>query len=95
VSIRYLTLIKFTDEGVRHAANSVKRAEEFRAAVEATGGTVVNTYWAVGSYDGCVTFDAPDEKTATKLLIKLAQQGFVRTKTLRVFEANEFADAVG
>mgnify|MGYP003573680306 CR=1 FL=1 len=63
---------------------------EFRAAVEAKGGSVVAQYWAVGDADGCVVFESPDEATATALLLGLSQQGNVRTKSLRVYTDQEF-----
>ncbi|MGI9456078.1 MAG: GYD domain-containing protein [Aeoliella sp.] len=35
-------------------------------------------------------FEAPDEQTGAALLLKLSAAGFVRTQTLRVYDADEF-----
>jgi uncharacterized protein with GYD domain len=51
-------------------------------------------YWAIGEADGAVIFDAPDEETAVSLLLQLTHNGFVRTRTMRVFGAEEFEKIV-
>ncbi len=88
--VRYLSLISFTDQGIRDVKKSTARAAEFRSSVEAAGGKVLQQYWAVGEVDGCVVFEAPDDISAASLLLKLGQSDNVRTRTLRVFEADEF-----
>jgi uncharacterized protein with GYD domain len=88
--VRYLSLIQFTDQGIKAVGKSTERAERFRSAVEAAKGTVEAMYWAVGDYDGAVVFTAPDEPTAARLLVQLGQEGNVRTKSLRIFDAREF-----
>ena len=87
---RYLSLITFTEQGIRSVKQTVQRSHVFRKSVEAAGGTVLSQYWAVGEADGCVVFEAPDEETAASLLLALGQLGNVRTRTLRVYDAKEF-----
>ena len=93
--VRYLTLVEFTEKGLRDVAQSPERASQFRASVETAGGRVVSLYWAIGQFDGCIVFEAPDEKTATRLLLSLGRQGNVRTRSMRLFDENEFASIVG
>tara|TARA_R110002167_G_scaffold246058_1_gene451697 strand:+ start:545 stop:835 length:291 start_codon:yes stop_codon:yes gene_type:complete len=88
--IRYLSLMNFTDQGIREVSDSVKRAEAFRQSVEAAGGKLVSQYWATGEADGCVVFEAPDEQTAASLLLSLAKKGNVRTRSMRLFDTQEF-----
>lgn len=89
--VRYLSTLNFTVQGIRDIQHSAGRADEFRAAVEKVGGKVLFQYWSIGDADGCVVFEAPTEHIATQLLIRLEQKGNVRTKTMRVFDAAEFA----
>jgi uncharacterized protein with GYD domain len=89
--LRYLSLVKFTDEGVRNARHSVARAAEFSQAVAAAEGKVLSVYWALGSYDGAIAFEVPTEGVAATLLLKLGAKGFVRTETMRIFTSEEFA----
>jgi uncharacterized protein with GYD domain len=88
--LRFLTLLTFTDQGIRNVKQSTRRADDFRKSIEAAGGKVVSQYWLVGEADGCIVFEAPDDQVASALLLSLGQQGNVRTRTLRVYDAKEF-----
>jgi uncharacterized protein with GYD domain len=92
---RYLSLIQFTEQGIKAVGKSTQRAERFCKAVQAAGGEVEAAYWALGEFDGAIVFRAPDEETAAKLLVQLGQEGNVRTKTLAVFNAKEFTSIAG
>lgn len=88
--VRYLVLIQLTDKGVREIDDSAARAAEFVSEADGAGGRVVGQYWAVGQYDGALILEAPNEGTAAVLLLKLAHEGYVRTQSLRLFDAEEF-----
>jgi len=87
---RFLSLLTFTDQGIRDVKQSIQRADGFRKLVEAAGGKVILQCWLVGEADGCVVFEAPDDQVASALLLSLSQQGNVRTRTLRVYDTKEF-----
>lgn len=87
---RFLTLIQFTEQGLKNLGQSTKRADDFRAKVEKAGGKVLSMYWAMGDADGCITFETPDEATGASLLLSLGKLGNVRTRTLRIYDADEF-----
>jgi uncharacterized protein with GYD domain len=91
---RYLTLITFTDQGIRAIEKTLTRAANFCSIVEASGGRVVSQYWAVGEVDGCIVFEAPDETTAAALLLSLGKQGHVRTRSLRIYNDREFQEVL-
>jgi uncharacterized protein with GYD domain len=91
---RYLALINFTDQGVRDVGHSIQRASSFGEAVEAAGGKLLSQYWSVGEADGCVVFEAPDEQTGAALLLRLARDGNVRTRTMRLYDTQEFQKVV-
>jgi uncharacterized protein with GYD domain len=88
--VRYVTLIRFTDQGARNIDKSVQRASEFGRSVSVAGGKIVSQVWTVGEYDGCVVFEVPDEATGAALLVKLAKDGNVRTQTMRCYDNQEF-----
>jgi uncharacterized protein with GYD domain len=85
----YVSLFKWTDQGVRNAKDTVKRAREFRADLERRGGKLLSIYWTQGQYDLAVTMEAPDEQTAMAELVALGGLGNVRTETLRAFDESE------
>jgi uncharacterized protein with GYD domain len=46
-------------------------------------------YWTLGRHDIVVICDAPNDETATALLLSVSSRGYVRSETLRAFS---FAD---
>jgi len=90
----YIGLFNFTEQGVHNVKASPERAEAFRAIVKKAGGKVRDTYWTMGHYDGVLIFDAPDDESATRIMLNLAAKGNVKTETLRAFDAKEFAKIV-
>ncbi len=93
--VRYLSLISYTPEGIRAIKDSPQREAHFRRDVEAAGGTVESAFWTLGEIDGAIVFTAPDDAAAATLLLKLGSRGCVRTRTMRAFNATEFAHIVG
>ncbi len=89
---RYLSLVEYTDQGIRNVKDTIGRANAFRSSIEAADGKVISLYWAVGEADGVAIFETPNEETAAKLLLALGEKGNVRTKTLRVYNEEEFAE---
>lgn len=84
----FISLLNFTDQGIRNVKESPDRSEAFRAMAEHLGVTVKATYWTVGTYDGVVIVEGPDE-VVTSALLKIGSLGHVRSQTLRAFSADE------
>jgi uncharacterized protein with GYD domain len=91
----YVTLLKFTEKGIKDFKDTCKRAAEFKTAAKKLGIEVRETYWCVGRYDGVLLFDAPDDDSATAGMLSLGSQGYVATQTLRSFTAGEMARILG
>jgi uncharacterized protein with GYD domain len=85
----YITLFNWTEQGLKNAKDVSKRAKEARQAWEAAGGRFIGIWWTLGEYDGVAITEAPDDETATRLLLKMGMQGNIRTKTLRAFGEEE------
>ncbi len=86
----YVTLVKWTDQGIRNVKDSPKRADAFEAALKAAGGSVKGIYLVMGEYDIVVVSEAPNDETVTKLALATAMQGNVRTTTMRAYDREEF-----
>jgi uncharacterized protein with GYD domain len=85
----YITLTKWTDQGVRNAKDTVQRAAAFGADLERHGGKLLSIYWTQGQYDMVATFEAPDAQTAMAALLSVAGSGNIRTETLPAFSEGE------
>ncbi|MGH7407918.1 MAG: GYD domain-containing protein [Candidatus Methylomirabilales bacterium] len=85
----FVTLIKFTEQGIKGVSQTTKRAEAFREMAKKMGVTVKDIYWTLGRYDAVAVFEAPDDETATRLMLSVGSLGNVRTETLRAYNAQE------
>lgn len=85
---RYVSLINWTEQGVKNFKETTKRATEAAAAAEKMGGKLT-VYWTLGAYDIVALSEFPDDQTATAFLLRLASLGNVQTQTLRAFDAQE------
>jgi uncharacterized protein with GYD domain len=93
--VRYLVLVDFTDKGVTHVTDSIDRAKAFATAAEQAGAKVETQYWTVGAHDGAFVLSAPDDLTASSLVLALGRSDNIRTTMLRAYDAGEFAKVVG
>lgn len=90
----FVTLINFTDQGIRNVKESPARFEAFKAMAERLGVTVKSVYYTVGAYDLVLVTEGTDEAAMTALL-KVASLGNVRTQTLRGFSVDEMKKIIG
>jgi len=82
----YIALLDYTDQGVRNIKDSPQRADEFNELAESSGARVLAQYWTIGTHDGVLILDAPDDQVAASILLRLSASGNVRTTTLRAYE---------
>jgi uncharacterized protein with GYD domain len=85
----YLTLIKFTDQGVRNVKDTVNRGKAAQQALAAAGGRFIGIWWALGRYDVAAIVEAPNEETVMRFLLATGMQGNIRTETLQIFSEEE------
>ncbi len=90
----FVTLMNWTDQGIRNVKESPERARQAIALAEQLGARVTAVYWTVGPYDLIAVLEAPDGETATRFLLAQGSQGGVRTTTLRAYSADEFSNIV-
>ena len=91
----YVVLAKFTDQGIRNAKESPKRADAFKGMAKTFGITVKELVWTQGHYDTVTIVEAPDEASLMSLNLSLGALGNVRTETLRAFSAAEMTEIIG
>jgi len=92
---RYITLIRFTEQGAKNIKKSTTRAHHFDKAAERAGVKIEGQYWTLGAYDGVLIISAADEKKALHLLTELASGGNVKTETMQALVDTEFEEIVG
>ena len=85
----YITLIHYTEQGVKTFKELSQRIEETKAAGETVGAKLVGYYLTMGQYDAVAISDAPDDQTIAKLALAAGARGNVRTETMRAFTEEE------
>ena len=86
----YITLINFTEEGVKNMKQSPARLEAAKKAFAAAGGELKAFYLTLGRFDAVVIAEGPDAEKAATLALSIGAQGAVRTETLRAFTEEEY-----
>ena len=85
----YVSLINWTEQGIRNFRDCTQRAEDFTKLVEGSGGTVRELLWTVGEYDIVCVTEFPDDEIGVATLLQVGAAGNVRSNTLRAFNADE------
>src|SRR4249919_3433648 len=92
--LTYVVLATFTDQGVKNAKDSPKRAEAFKQMAKTFGVTVKDIFWTQGRYDVVTVVESPDELSATALNLSLGTLGNIRTESLRAFSSADMMKIV-
>jgi len=87
----YVSLVNWTEQGIKNFRNTTGRAEEFSKLVGNSGGRVRELLWTVGQYDMVCVAEFPDDETAAAALLKTGSAGNIRSTTLRAFSDEEMA----
>lgn len=86
----YVSLARYTDQGIRSIKESATRLDAARKAFQAAGGELKQFFLLMGKYDILIVSEGPDDETAGKIALTLASLGNVRTETFRAFTEPEF-----
>ena len=86
----YITLYRYTRQGIQNVKGSPQRVEEARKAMEKAGGKLKAVYLTMGQYDIVAVSEWSDEETAAAFLLGQGAQGNVTSESLRAFGEDEF-----
>ncbi len=88
----YVTLYKWTEQGVKNLKDSPARVEAAIKAAEAAGGKVIGVWYTMGEYDLAAVSEWSDTKAANAFVLSQAKQGFTRTLSMPALTVAEFAE---
>jgi uncharacterized protein with GYD domain len=91
----FITTLHFTEQGTKAVRDTCERAAAFKATAKKMGIKVTGQYWTLGTFDGVIVYEAPDEATATAAMLHLSSQDNLRTQTARAFDAAEMQKILG
>ena len=85
----YITLLQFTDQGIRNVKDTTKRAVSATEAAAKLGVKFTDLFWTLGHHDLAIIAEAPDDETMTAVMLKLGSLGNVKSHTMRAFRTKE------
>lgn len=91
----YVSLINWTDQGIKNFRDTTQRAQDFSRLVESAGGRVRELLWTVGAYDIVCIAEFPDDEAGVAALLQVGSGGNIRSNTMRAFNAEEMAGILG
>lgn len=86
----YISLINYTDQGIRNVKDSPQRLEAARHLLGELGGSMTGIYLTMGTYDLVAIIELPDDQAAAQFALRVGAQGNIRTTTLRAFAESEY-----
>lgn len=84
----YISLVNWTEQGIKNVKESPKRADAVGALANKLGAKM-EIFFTMGKYDLIAVTEAPNDETAMQLLLELGRLGNVRTTTLKAWTPAE------
>src|ERR671933_2785387 len=85
----YVTLYRYTDEGMKHIKEAGKIARGWQQEAERAGIKVAALYWLQGGYDAVTIIESDNEEAVNSLILSIGAQGYLRTETIRGISLEE------
>ncbi len=86
----YISLLKWTDQGMRAIKDSPQRVDAAKQAISAAGGRMTDFYMVLGDYDVVNIGEFPNDEAYLTTLLEVASRGAVRMTTLKAFTEDEY-----
>ncbi len=90
----YISLINWTDQGIRNVKESTQRLDAGKKHIEAAGGKLTGFYLTMGRYDLVTIAEFPSDETAATAVLSLGSGGNIRTETLKAFPEAEYRNII-
>ncbi|MDV3244323.1 MAG: GYD domain-containing protein [Nitrososphaerales archaeon] len=90
----FITLGKWTEQGIRTVKASPKRAEDARKWAEQHGGKL-QVFYTFGEYDFVALGEMPNDETALEFALTIGGQGNARTTTLKAWSVQDGSKVFG
>jgi len=90
----YITLWKFTAQGIANVKSSPDRVKAAKAMLEQMGGRMIGAWWTMGEYDFVTITEGTDDATAVLATLNIVRAGNVTSMTMRAFSEEDFAQIV-
>jgi len=91
----FVTLVRYTHQGISKIKESPSRLDAARKAAEAEGGKVHAWYLTMGQYDAVLISEFPSDEACAKFALSAASLGNISTETLKAFPEADYRKIIG
>ena len=86
----FVTLIRFTQQGIAKIKESPARLDAAKNAAERAGGKIHGWYLTMGRYDAVLISEFPSDEAGATFTLSIGALGNVSTETLKGFTESEY-----
>ncbi len=86
----YISLMNYTDQGLRNIQKSTSRVDAARKIADDLGGRIDQIFLTMGNYDIVAIAEFPDDATAATYVLRIGALGNVKSTTLKAFQEDAF-----
>jgi uncharacterized protein with GYD domain len=90
----YITLINWTDQGIRNVKDSPNRFDAGKKMAKELGGAMKEVYLTMGTYDLVVISEFPSDEAGAKFTLAVGSGGNIRSTTLKAFPETEYREII-
>ncbi|HEX6870908.1 MAG TPA: GYD domain-containing protein, partial [Micromonosporaceae bacterium] len=91
----FISLMSWTDQGVRTFEGTVERYRATAELAKRLGGELKQVYWTIGPYDIVSIAEFPDDEAGAAFLLALGAKGNLHTTTLRGYPPDQMQEIIG
>jgi uncharacterized protein with GYD domain len=91
----YVTLVRYTHQGISKIKDSPSRLDAARKAAEAEGGKIQAWYLTMGHYDAVFIAEFPSDEACAKFTLSAGALGNISTETMKAFPEAEYRKIIG
>jgi uncharacterized protein with GYD domain len=90
----YITLWKYTRDGLLDIKNTPDRFEVVKEIYKKNGGKLIEAYGLIGPHDVMTIGELPDDKALTTAILQICAKGRVTAQTMAALPMADFLDVI-
>jgi len=91
----YVTLVRYTQQGISRVKDSPSRLDAAKKAAEAERGKIHAWYLTMGQYDAILISEFPSDEVCAKFVLSVGAAGNISTETLKAFPEADYRKIIG
>ena len=91
----YVTLVRYTQQGISKIKDSPSRLDGAKKAAEAEGGKIHTWHLTMGQYDAVLISEFPSDEACAKFALSAGALGNISTETLKAFDEATYRNIIG